>query len=129
MFFRKHLPPQSSRNLIFVKDMIVDMAIGAYDDERGRLQKVRINVIVEPVMWPNASHDNLNETLSYDVIVNHVLRIARSDLHTHLVETVAERIASCCLEESAIARVTVRVEKLEIYDFAIPGVEVTRTRG
>lgn len=127
MFFskRKNSPPA---NLIFVKDMVVDMEIGAYDDERGRTQKVRINVVVEPARWPNEAHDNLNETLSYDVIVNHVLRVVRTGEHTHLVETVAERIAALCLQESAIRQVTVRVEKLEIYSFAVPGVEITRTK-
>jgi dihydroneopterin aldolase len=108
--------------------MVVDMQIGAYDDERGRTQKVRINVTVEPSIWPNEAHDNLNETLSYDVIVNHILRVARSGGHVHLVETVAERIAGLCLEESSVRSVTVRVEKLEIYPFAVPGVEITRIK-
>lgn len=127
MFFckRKSSPPA---NLIFVKDMVIDMEIGAYDDERGRTQKVRINVIVEPSRWPNEAHDNLNETLSYDIIVNHVLRVVRTGEHTHLVETVAERIAALCLQENAIRQVTVRVEKLEIYSFAVPGVEIVRTK-
>lgn len=127
MFFckRKNSPPA---NLIFVKDMVIDMEIGAYDDERGRTQKVRVNVIVEPSGWPNEAHDNLNETLSYDIIVNHVLRVVRSGEHTHLVETVAERIAALCLQENAIRQVTVRVEKLEIYSFAVPGVEIVRTK-
>ena len=127
MFFCKRKSP-SPANLIFVKDMVVDMQIGAYDDERGRTQKVRINVTVEPSIWPNEAHDNLNETLSYDVIVNHILRVARSGGHVHLVETVAERIAGLCLEESSVRSVTVRVEKLEIYPFAVPGVEITRIK-
>lgn len=127
MFFCKRKSP-SPANLIFVKDMVVDMQIGAYDDERGRTQKVRINVTVEPSIWPNEAHDNLNETLSYDVIVNHILRVARSGGHVHLVETVAERIAGLCLEESSVSSVTVRVEKLEIYPFAVPGVEITRIK-
>lgn len=126
MFFsRRHKPV--SANLIFVRDMLVDMQIGAYDDERGRTQKVRINVIAEPSIWPNPAHDNLNETVSYDAIVNHVLGISRGG-HIHLVETVAEKIAQACLSETAIRKVTVRVEKMEIYPFAIPGVEIVRAK-
>jgi len=128
MFFCcKRKKPAAPLNLIFVKDMVVDMEIGAYDNERGRTQKVRINVIAEPSIWPDASHDNLDETVSYDMIVQHVFAITRGG-HIHLVETVAEKIASACLSESAIRQVTVRVEKLEIYDFAIPGVEIVRAK-
>ena len=125
MFFnRRNSPPD---NALFIRDMIVEMQIGAYDDERGKTQKVRINVVAEPTIWPNASHDNLNETVSYDVIVNHIWKVTRGG-HIHLAETVAEMIAQACLSESAIRKVTVRVEKLEIYPFAIPGVEIVRAK-
>ncbi len=128
MFFCRRKKASQAPNKIFIKDMVVDMQIGAYDDERGRTQKVRVNVIAEPSIWPNASHDNLDETLSYDKIVAHVFGVAQSKEHTHLVETVAERIAEACLGEAAIRAVTVRVEKLEIYPFAIPGVEIVRSK-
>ena len=125
MFFnrRKDRPD----NFLFVRDMIVDMQIGAYDDERGKTQKVRINVMAETNIWPDAKHDNLNETVSYDTIVNYVWKVTRGE-HIHLVETVAEKIAQLCLTEPAIQKVTVRVEKMEIYPFAIPGVEIIRAK-
>lgn len=126
MFFcrRKDTPPA---NLIFVKDMIVDMQVGAYDNERGRTQKIRINVVAEPTIWPNPAHDNLNETVSYDTIVNHIFALTRGG-HIQLVETVAEKIAQACLSEHAIRKVTVGVEKMEIYPFAVPGVEIIRVK-
>ena len=125
MFFNRR--KEQPDNALFIRDMIVEMEIGAYDDERGKTQKVRVNVIAEPSIWPDASHDNLNETVSYDTIVQHVWRVTREG-HTHLVETVAEKIAQACLLESAIRKVTVRVEKLEIYPFAVPGVEIVRAK-
>ena len=87
MFFNRR--KEQPDNALFIRDMIVEMVIGAYDDERGKTQKVRVNVIAEPSIWPDASHDNLNETVSYDTIVQHVWRVTREG-HTHLVETVAE---------------------------------------
>lgn len=127
MFFCRRNKNTPLPNLIFVKDMMVEMEIGAYDNERGRTQKVRINVIAEPSIWPDASHDNLNETVSYDMIVNHVFSVTRNG-HIHLVETVAEKIAAACLSERVIQKVTVRVEKMEIYPFAVPGVEIVRAK-
>lgn len=125
MFFNRR--KEQPDNALLIRDMIVEMQIGAYDDERGKTQKVRINIVAEPSIWPDASHDNLNETISYDMIVQHVWKVTRAG-HIHLAETVAERIAAACLTEPAIRKVTVRVEKLEIYPFAIPGVEIVRAK-
>lgn len=125
MFFNRR--KEQPDNALIIRDMIVDMEIGAYDDERGKTQKVRINVVAEPSIWPNAAKDNLNETVSYDTIVQHIWKVTRNG-HIHLVETVAEKIAAACLSESAIRKVSVRVEKLEIYPFAIPGVEIVRAK-
>lgn len=107
--------------------MIVEMEIGAYADEKGRKQRVRINITAEPSIWPNASHDNLDETISYDILVKHVQAIANGG-HIHLVETVAEKLAEACLSEKHIQKVTVRVEKLDIYPFVVPGVEIIRVK-
>ncbi len=116
-----------STNQIFLKDMVVEMEIGAYANEKGRKQRVRINITAEPSIWPTASHDNLSETVSYDILVKHVQAIANGG-HIHLVETVAERIAEACLSEKHIRKVTVCVEKLDIYPFAVPGVEIIRAK-
>lgn len=125
LFSRRKTPPD---NILFLRDMIVEMHIGAYDDERERTQKVCINVVAEVSVWPDARHDNLNETVSYDVLVNHIHKVTRAG-HIHLVETVAEKIAAACLSENAVQKITVRVEKMEIYPFAVPGVEIVRVKG
>lgn len=126
MFFCSKLPPPPV-NQIFVRDMVVEMGIGVFDEEKGRKQRVRINIIAEPFVWPNASADNIDDTVSYDGLVQIVLRHTGGQ-HIHLVETLAERIAHDCLNETAIGCITVRIEKLDIYPFAIPGVEIIRAR-
>lgn len=107
--------------------MVVDTEIGVFDEEKGRKQRVRVNIVAEPLVWPNAASDNIDETVSYDGLVQIVLRHTQGR-HIHLVETLAERIAGDCLNETAIKQITVRVEKLDIYPFAVPGVEIIRAR-
>lgn len=115
----------SSQNKIFVRDFCIDAEIGVNADEKGRKQRVVVNISVIPKSWPNASHDNIAETVSYDDIVKIVLECF-THRHIHLVETAAERIAGECLNRLKIKEITVRVEKPDIYGFAIPGVEITR---
>jgi dihydroneopterin aldolase len=103
------------------------MEIGVNAEEKGIKQRVIVNVSVEPVSWPNPSHDNISETVSYDNIVQ-IVRWVSTQGHIHLVETVADRIAEACLQQLPIRQVMVRVEKPDIYGFAIPGIEIIRKK-
>ncbi|MFA5592061.1 MAG: dihydroneopterin aldolase [Micavibrio sp.] len=125
MFFCKKKIPADT-NHIFIKDMVVPVSIGVFDHEKTASQRVRINVMAEPEIWPDATLDNIDDTVSYDLIVQHVLRLV-DGRHIHLVETLAEEIAHACLGEK-IRRVTVRIEKLDIYPFAVAGTEITRAK-
>lgn len=118
---------EDTTSRIFVKDMVLEMAIGVYDSEKGKTQRVRVNVMADLNHWPDESKDDLDDTLSYAHIVKHIQTIAAKG-HIHLVETFASRIADTCLAEKNVARIYVRVEKLDIYDFCIPGCEIVRSR-
>lgn len=126
MFFRRE---RKSVNLILLSDMIVETAIGVYDEEKGRTQRVRINIVAEPMKWPASGRDDLAETVSYEALAQVVLRLTQGKKHIHLVETLAENIAQECLRENPIRKITVRVEKLDIYPYAVPGVEIVRFTG
>lgn len=112
-------------NKIFIRDFVVEMEIGVNESEKGKKQRVVINVSVVPKTWPSLSRDNIADTVSYDDIVKIIQEIS-SHGHTHLVETVAEKIAQSCLEALPVRRINVKVEKPDIYGFAVPGVEITR---
>lgn len=126
MFFcRKQAMPEQNR--IFLKDMVVDMGIGVFAEEKGRVQRVRLNIIVVPTKWPDESRDDISDTVSYDEIKKIAEGHAQGG-HIHLVETLAERIARDCLNTLPLRRITVRVEKLDIYENVIPGVEIIREK-
>lgn len=120
---KRRIAPLEDTHQIFIKDMVIQMAIGVLDEEHGKTQRVRVNVFVDLKEWPDERHDNIVETLSYDVIVQHVKRIAAAG-HIQLVETFAQRIADAVLAEKNVAGVMVRIEKLDIYEFAISGTEI-----
>ncbi len=111
---------------IFVRDMVVETDIGVYAEEHGRKQRVSFTITAE-ISIPRYVHDNIEETVSYDMIVQHVLKNTQGP-HINLLETVAENIARDCLAEKRVKRITVRAEKLDIYPFAVPGVEIIRVK-
>nr|WP_321984488.1 dihydroneopterin aldolase [uncultured Lichenicoccus sp.] len=113
---------------VFLRDMLVNAAIGVHPHEQGVTQRVRVNVDfgVEDEPGLPVGRDDLSRTVSYERVVTLVRRII-TDGHVRLVETLAERIAAGVLADARIRVVRVRVEKLDVFEeIAAVGVEIER---
>jgi FolB domain-containing protein len=112
---------------VFVHDLIRPCAIGAYDFERGILQDVRFNVDVD-VRRGNNRSDDMRDIFSYDLIIDSI-NILLGRGHIDLIETLARDLADKLLHHSAVVRVCVRVEKLDVINgHGTVGVEIKRER-
>lgn len=111
---------------VFVRDLVLQGEIGVYDHEHGRQQPIRINV--DLTVKETAHADSIDNVVCYETIVNKI-RTLIDEGRVNLCETLAERIASRCLEDERVERVLIRVEKLAaIEEVASVGVEIERTR-
>lgn len=116
----------AARDRIFVRGLVLPVAIGVYDEEQGITQKVRFTIEAAVATGVNAKQDMIAEVPSYDDLVGAV-RAVIAEGHINLVETLAERIAERCLKDKRIVAVLVRVEKLERGPDSV-GVEIIRPR-
>ncbi len=114
------------RDRIFVRGLVLPVAIGAYDEEQGVTQKVSFTIEAAVASSAAPQRDALADVPSYDDLVGAV-RAVVAEGHINLVETMAERIAERCLSDKRIASVLVRVEKLERGPESV-GVEIVRPR-
>ncbi len=112
------------RDRIFVRGLVLPVAIGAYAEEQGVTQKVSFTI--EAAVASSPQSDALVDVPSYDDLVGAV-RAVVAEGHITLVETMAERIAEHCLKDKRIVCVLVRVEKLERGPASV-GVEIVRPR-
>jgi dihydroneopterin aldolase len=111
---------------VFVRDLIVDCAIGVHAHEKGRTQRVRINVDLGVGEGEVPHKDKLENVVCYEDIVTRIRAIV-ADGHINLVETLAERIAAVCLQNPLCRSARVRVEKLDVFvDAGSVGVEIER---
>src|SRR3954463_8724052 len=99
---------------IFVRALVVAWEIGAFRHERGRRQRVRVNVELSVAETHRAVDEDVRSIVSYDDVVVGIRRLAQAG-HVNLVETLAERIAAICLADRRVAAARVRVEKLDVY--------------
>jgi len=114
---------------LFVRDLELAGRIGVRAHERGRTQRLRLNLDLVVSTGDVRLEDRYEKAVCYDELVTAVRRLVAAG-HVNLVETLAERIASLCLADPRVAAVKVRVEKLEVYaDAASVGVEIERFRG
>lgn len=113
---------------VFLRDMLLQAAIGVYPHEHGVTQRIRVNVDFGVADEPGhaVGRDDLSRTVSYERVVTLVRRIV-ADGHVRLVETLAERIAAGVLADPRIRVVRIRVEKLDVFEeIAAVGVEIER---
>jgi (5-formylfuran-3-yl)methyl phosphate synthase len=112
-------------DLIFVRDFVQEMEIGAYGFERGRRQTVRFSVEADVLRAP-VRPGVVADIYSYDLIMDAVRSLVAAG-HTDFVETLAEELAATLLGDRRLRAVTVRVEKLQLGPGAV-GIEIRRAR-
>lgn len=112
---------------VFVRDLVLAAAIGVWSHEKGRSQRIRVNIDLSVEEPETPGPDRLEAVVCYDRLTRAVRALAAGE-HVHLIETLAERIAQAALTDPRILAVRVRVEKLDVYpDAASVGVEIERT--
>ncbi len=114
---------------VFIRDLVLPCKIGVHRHEKEGLQRVRINLDLSVREGDTPINDALDNVVCYEDIATGVRSIVSAG-HINLVETLAERLASFCLQDNRVAAARVRVEKLDVFpDAASAGIEILRTRG
>jgi len=118
--------PADPRDRISLRDHVVEVDIGAFQQERGQRQRIRFNIVVETRPHPAPLEDDVDRILSYDRITEAIAAELSSE-RLNLLETLAERVAERILSEPQAMRTFVRIEKLDRGPGAL-GVEIVRSR-
>jgi dihydroneopterin aldolase len=119
------IDPTLGTDRIFVRDFVLPVEIGAYSFEHGHTQNVRFDVSAD-VLRVTDHPEDMRHVFSYDIIMDGIRAIVARG-HVQLSETLAEQIATMVLEHPRVARVVVKVEKLELGPGGV-GVEIERKR-
>jgi len=122
----KTAPYDPSLDRISIRDYIKEVEIGAFQVERDLTQRVKFNVVVEVAPSSSSSSDDVDDILSYDMIIEAIddqLNFER----LNLLETLAERVSDQILSHNQAVRVFTRIEKLDRIPGSL-GVEIVRDR-
>jgi dihydroneopterin aldolase len=118
---------------VFLRDMVLLASVGVHGFEHDARQRIRLNIDLA-VLDDGARaqsraaplRDDLSRVVDYEAVATRTRALIAAG-HVRLLETLAERLAESCLEDSRVRIVRIRVEKLDIFqDIAAVGVEIER---
>ncbi len=119
---------QQSLDQVFIEDLILEASIGVYKHELTQKQPVQINIIIDLSPLQTEASYAITNIVCYDQICRGVKAILDSG-HIDLVETLAENIASLCLNFQRVLCVDVRVSKPRaIQETTHVGVRIVRVK-
>ncbi|WP_425450006.1 dihydroneopterin aldolase [Virgifigura deserti] len=110
-----------------MRDLVLPCRIGIHQHERVADQRIRINLDLD-FRTEGPLEDDLDSVVCYSELVTSIRHVVGAG-HVNLAETLAERIATTCLEDARVRSVRVKIEKLEVFPEAESvGVEIERKR-
>jgi FolB domain-containing protein len=113
---------------IIINNLLARGIIGVHDWERSRPQNILINITMFTDTHRAAQTDNLDDCINYSTMSKKLLAHAET-VNRLTVEALANDLARLCLEEQAVQKVIVRMEKPGAVRFAESvGVEIERSR-
>ena len=113
---------------IYIRDLQLRCIIGVFPEERREKQDVVINVTIGCDHSQAARTDRIDFAVDYKSIKKNIISLVDGS-EFFLIETLAERIATICLENPRVQTATVTVDKPGALRFAKSvAVEVTRNK-
>ncbi|MFT5239302.1 MAG: FolB domain-containing protein [Candidatus Promineifilaceae bacterium] len=95
---------------IYVRDLEITCIVGANPRERVEAQTVLLNLVLECDFTVPCRSDNLVDTIDYKVIKDQIVEELTPTRYI-LIERMADHVASLCLRDTRVTRVTVSVDK------------------
>ncbi|GAA5178907.1 hypothetical protein GCM10025771_19250 [Niveibacterium umoris] len=99
-------------DFIFVEGLQVEASVGIYEREKRATQMLEINLTFG-VPDAAAAHDDINDTINYDVVVERI-RAVLAHRHFNLLETLGEFIVDMLFSEFAAPWVRVSIAKMGV---------------
>ena len=86
---------------VFVRDLVLDAEIGVHAHEKGRHQRIRVNVDIRVEEDGTPLQDQLQNVVCYEDIVTGIKGLLKNG-HINLVESLAEAIADFILDDPRV---------------------------
>lgn len=113
-------------DLIRIRDLTLRCIIGIYPEERTQKQDVILQITLRTDMRKAARTDRIEDAMDYKALKKDIVKLVEGSSF-QLIETMADRVATLCLQDRRVTEATVCVDKPAALRFARSvAVELTR---
>ena len=113
---------------VLIKELILDLKLGYYEFEKEKAQKVKFNLEIDYKDKKPTNDRDLKSIVNYGKIVKLVKKLVKNR-HYNFLETLAEDVFDELFKDKRIDKITLQIEKLEIYkDCSSVGIQISKKR-
>jgi len=97
-------------DIVYIRDLRIDTVIGVYDWERQIRQTLSFDLEMATDIRQAAATDDLQYAINYKAVSDRIIELVEGT-HPHLIETLAEEIATTVINEFHVPWVRLQVSK------------------
>ena len=113
---------------ILINEIILDLKLGYYDSEKEKTQKVKFSLEIDYEDKKPSSDKDIKSIVNYGTIVKLITKLVKKK-HYNFLETLAEAVFDELFKDKRIAKIMLKIEKLEILkQCSSVGIEITKKR-
>ena len=113
---------------ILINDLILDLKLGYYDFEKEKSQKIKFSLEIDYEDKKPSSDKDIKSIVNYGTIVKLISKLVKKK-HYNFLETLAEAVFDELFKDKRIAKIMLKIEKLEILkQCSSVGIQITKKR-
>ena len=113
---------------ILINDLILDLKLGYYDFEKEKSQKVKFSLEIDYEDKKPSSDKDIKSIVNYGTIVKLITKLVNKK-HYNFLETLAEAVFDELFKDKRIAKIMLKIEKLEILkQCSSVGIQITKKK-
>ena len=113
---------------VLINNLILDLKLGYYDFEKNKPQKVKFSLEVNYEDKKPSNDKDVKSIVNYAKIVKLIKKLVKNK-HYNFLETLAEAVFDELFKDKRIAKIMLKIEKLEILkQCSSVGIQITKKR-
>ena len=113
---------------ILIKDLTLDLKLGYYNYEKQKLQKVKFSLEIDYEDKKPTNDKDIKSIVNYGTIVKLITKLVKKK-HYNFLETLAESVFDELFKDKRIAKIMLKIEKLDILkECSSVGIQITKKR-
>jgi len=113
---------------VLINELILDLKLGYYDFEKINAQKVKFSLEIDYQDKKPSNDKDIKSIVNYSKIVRIIKKLVKNK-HYNFLETLAEDIFDLLFKDKRIAKIMLKIEKLEILKgCSSVGIQISKIR-